>query len=249
MTGPLPDNSVESILLDIEGTTTPIDFVYQVLFPYARRELRRFLAQHLAGGGLRDELAGLWEEHREDERRGLGPPALGAHPGEAQADSVAAYLEWLMDRDRKATPLKSIQGQIWEEGYRAGQLCSEVFPDVPAAFARWQEQGREIGIYSSGSVLAQRLLFAHTSAGDLTGFIRHYFDTNVGAKTAPESYQRIAAAWRPAALILFVSDVTAELDAARSAGMGTALCVRPGNREAPDAAGHARIETFAAVFP
>jgi enolase-phosphatase E1 len=132
-----------------------------------------------------------------------------------------------MDRDRKSTGLKSLQGKIWEEGYRAGDLRGEVYPDVPPALERWRRQGTDIAIFSSGSVQAQRSLFGHTTAGDLTRFIRSYFDTTTGPKTAPESYLQIAAALdRPPSEVLFLSDVGAELDAASAAGMETALCVR-----------------------
>ena len=139
-----------------------------------------------------------------------------------------------MDRDRKSTALKSVQGLIWEEGYRDGDLLGEVFADVPAALARWRAQRIDTGIFSSGSVLAQQLLFRHSSAGDLTSVLRWHFDTTTGPKTDPESYRRIAATMGiPAARVLFVSDMTAELDAALRAGMQTRLALRPGNRPPP----------------
>src|SRR5262249_36184556 len=149
-------------------------------------------------------------------------------------NSAVVYLHWLIDIDRKSTPLKSLQGLIWQAGYASGELRSEIFDDVPPAFARWREQGTAIGIFSSGSVLAQKLLFAHTRAGDLTPFMQAYFDTNTGAKKEAESYRRIAAELRrPPREILFLSDVTAELDAAQTAEMQTALSVRPGNAAQP----------------
>jgi enolase-phosphatase E1 len=143
-----------------------------------------------------------------------------------------------MDRDRKSTGLKSLQGKIWEEGYRAGDLRSEVYPDVPPALEHWRRQGIDIAIFSSGSVQAQRSLFTNTAAGDLTRFIRAYFDTTTGPKTAPQSYARIAAALeRLPSEVFFLSDIGAELDAARTAGMRTALCVRtPG--ATPATGGH-----------
>ena len=132
-----------------------------------------------------------------------------------------------MDQDRKSTGLKSLQGKIWDEGYRSGELRGEVYPDVPVAFERWRRQRLEIAIFSSGSVQAQQLLFRNTASGDLTRFIRAYFDTTTGPKRDAESYGRIAAALgRNSSDVLFVSDVSAELDAARTAGMQTALCVR-----------------------
>jgi enolase-phosphatase E1 len=155
-----------------------------------------------------------------------------------------AYLHWLMDRDRKSTGLKSLQGKIWEDGYRAGELKSEVYPDVPPALERWRGQGIDIAIFSSGSVQAQRSLFRHTMSGDLTGFIRAYFDTTTGPKNNPESYGRIASSLEhPPSCVLFISDVATELDAARMSGMRTALCSRAA--ESPSSArAHPVIQTF-----
>jgi enolase-phosphatase E1 len=158
--------------------------------------------------------------------------------------SVSAYVHWLMDRDRKSTGLKSLQGKIWEEGYRSGTLRGEVYPDVPTALVRWRDQGKDIAIFSSGSVQAQRNLFANTTAGDLTRFIRAYFDTTTGPKTAAQSYARIASALeRSPSEVVFLSDVGAELDAAQAAGMQTALCVRT-PESPPGAGGHPVIRTF-----
>ena len=135
-----------------------------------------------------------------------------------------------MDQDRKSTGLKSLQGKIWEEGYRSGDLKGEVYPDVLPALERWRKEGIDIAIFSSGSVQAQRSLFRNSVAGDLTRFIKAYFDTTTGPKREPESYRRIAAALeRSPSEVLFVSDIGAELDAARAAGMQTALCVRTGS--------------------
>lgn len=157
--------------------------------------------------------------------------------------SVAAYVRWLIDRDRKSTGLKSLQGKMWEEGYRAGELLGVVFPDVPPALERWRRQGLDIAIFSSGSVQAQRDLFAHSTAGNLTRFIRAYFDTTTGPKTAAHSYARIAATLeRAPSEVLFLSDVGAELDAARAAGMQTALCIR--SPEVAPSSGHPVVHTF-----
>jgi enolase-phosphatase E1 len=144
-----------------------------------------------------------------------------------------------MDRDRKSPGLKRLQGQIWEIGYRAGELRGDVFPDTAPAIRRWRAQGIDVAIYSSGSVLAQRHLFESTPAGDLTGLIRAFFDTAVGPKTASDSYIRIAQALgHEPSRILFVSDVTAELSAARAAGFQVRLSVRPGNPSQADAAAY-----------
>jgi enolase-phosphatase E1 len=221
------------ILLDVEGTTTPISFVYDVLFPYARAHMADFLATQAATAELRADLETLARE-RSAEPAGSGAPAFD----NAAAEHIAqahAYLLWLMDRDRKSPALKSVQGRIWQAGYASSELKSLVFPDVPTAFARWRQQDRRIAIYSSGSVLAQQLLFAHTSYGDLTSSIDAYFDTAVGAKTQRESYTRIAASLHvDPASILFLSDATPELDAAAAAGVDVRLAVRLGNRPVSD---------------
>jgi enolase-phosphatase E1 len=239
----LREPPAQAILLDIEGTTTPIEFVYQVLFPYARAHVREFLEQHLTPE-VHADLARLRSEHAQDLQLGHMPPPWPEDIGELRLEPVEAYVHWLMDRDRKSTGLKSLQGKIWEAGYLSGALRGQLYPDVPLAFARWRRENRDICIFSSGSVLAQKLLFAHTEAGDLTAFIRAYFDTNVGPKAGAESYRRIARELQlPPTAIAFISDVAAELDAARAAGMQTALCVRPGRPE-PDTATHPIIHTF-----
>jgi enolase-phosphatase E1 len=238
-----------AVLLDIEGTTTPISFVYDVLFPYARKHAKRYLEEHISSPDVQPDVEELRRQHAVDLSEGLGPPALAGHSPEARIESLAAYIHWLMDRDRKLTPLKSLQGRIWEEGYKRGELFGEVFDDVPRALSLWNDQGKRVCIYSSGSVLAQHLLFAHTTSGDLTRFIQDYFDTNVGGKRDGESYRRIAASLgRAASEIVFVSDVAAELDAARSAGLLTVLCARPGNAPQPEPVAHPVIETFDEFF-
>lgn len=242
------NTTASCILLDIEGTTTPIDFVYRTLFPFARMHVKDYLARHWASADVQQDIAHLRAEQAADARQGLNPPVIHEGFDELQIKSVVAYIHWLMDRDRKSTPLKSLQGKIWEEGYRAGELLSQVFTDVPAAMKRWREQGMQICIYSSGSVLAQRLLFAHTAAGDLTSLISDYFDTTVGAKTESPSYRHIAANLRflPEEII-FVSDVIAELDAAHAAGLQGVLSLRPGNRPQPPSDSYKIIQSFAEI--
>ena len=225
-------HGVQAIVLDIEGTTTPIAFVHDVLFPFARAHLCEYLETPHDRDTLHESLRFLRDEWSDDVARGEKPPPWPAAQGGERA--AAPYIEWLMDRDRKSRGLKLLQGRIWEDGYRAGLLKGEVFSDVPPALARWRAARIDIAIYSSGSELAQRLIFGATPHGDLIPFISRFFDTAVGAKISPESYRTIAAGLGcvPDGM-LFVSDVTTELDAARSAGCQVLLCVRPGNRPQP----------------
>ena len=240
MTFSLSALNIRGILLDIEGTTTPIAFVHDVLFPFARARVRDYLANHSTSAEVLHDLARLREEHARDVAQQLDPPASGVlHADYAELDAIVAYIHWLMDHDRKSTGLKSLQGKIWEQGYRDGELKAEVFSDVPSALRRWHRTGLRVAIFSSGSVLAQKLLFAHTGAGDLKGFLDAYFDTTTGPKTESESFRRISSELKldPRQLV-FISDVTAELDAANDAGMHSLLCIRPGNL--PQKAAHNR---------
>jgi len=215
--------SARAILLDIEGTTTPITFVKDVLFPFARSNAASFLAAHRQEPEVQADLALLADERRRESGEGV-PPGESSDP--------LPFLFWLMDRDRKSTALKALQGRIWRDGYESGALVSEVYPDVVPALARFRAAGIGVSIYSSGSVLAQRLLFAHTNGGDLRPYLSAYFDTTTGGKKEPASYTRIALKLGLApGQILFVSDAAEELDAAEQAGMEVALCVRPGTPE------------------
>jgi enolase-phosphatase E1 len=228
---------MKAILLDIEGTTTPIDFVHKTLFPFARERVADYVREHL--DELQPEIAQLTGER-------LNEPRFSAPFRVNSPDSIAAFLKFLIDDDRKSTPLKSIQGKIWQAGYKSGELRSVVFDDVPTAFERWEEDGKTVAIYSSGSVLAQKLLFQHTNHGDLTPYISHYFDTNAGPKRDAASYSSIARELNlDPAEVLFVSDITAELDAARTAVMQTALSIRPGNASVPEPNDHHAVTNLA----
>jgi enolase-phosphatase E1 len=241
----LAAEGIRGVLLDIEGTTTPIAFVHEVLFSYARSQVRRFLLEHFASAEVLADLQQLREEHDLDVKQNLQPPALVEGPRDAAVNSLAAYASWLIDRDRKSPGLKSLQGKIWQQGYSDGSLKAELFADVRPALERWRRAGLKISIFSSGSSLAQKLLFAHTAAGDLSGLIDNYFDTTVGSKTEAASYRRIVSALRlPAQNLLFISDVVPELDAAAAAGMRTLLCVRPGNRPQPFTERYRKIRDF-----
>jgi enolase-phosphatase E1 len=234
--------SAQGILLDIEGTTTPIAFVHDVLFSYARAHVRNFLTDNFDSQEVRADIALLRGEHSEDVSKNRNPPSLD---GESEIESIATYVEWLIAEDRKSTGLKSLQGKIWRQGYLKGDLKSQVFADVRPALERWHARGLNISIFSSGSVLAQQLLFAHTEAGDLTRFIDNYFDTQVGKKGAAKSYRDIAAvlSLRPSQII-FISDVVAELQAANESGMRTLLSIRPGNPLQNDAGRFTAIHSF-----
>ena len=233
-------------LLDVEGTISPVSLVSEQLFPYARKHLRAYLQEHWNEPDTQADLGLLAEENRaeKDEKQILhfvqDDKSLGL-------DAALSYLLWLMDRDRKSTALKSLQGRIWKSGYEAGELVGTVFPDVAEAFARWSKTAK-VAIYSSGSVEAQKLIFRHSSAGDLTPFITAYFDTRTGAKTSSDSYRAIAAAMGVATgEILFVSDLLRELDPAREAGCMTRLSVREGNAPVPDSCGHIAVSSLGEI--
>lgn len=234
MTVSLGALQTRALLLDIEGTTTPIEFVYEVLFPYARSHAAEYLARHQDSADCRNAVA-----------------LLRTETDVAQDSSPAQMVFSLMDRDRKSPGLKLLQGLIWEDGYKSGELRGQVYPDVAPALERWRARSLGIYIYSSGSVLAQQLLFGSTAGGDLTEFLGGYFDTGVGPKTSPDSYRVISERIQVApSKTLFVSDVVQELDAALSAGLRTALCVRGradliGSAPHPQAVGtHPVIRSF-----
>jgi len=244
---------IRAVLLDIEGTTTPMAFVHEVLFSYARSQVGNYLAEHFDSPDTVADLAKLRQEQAIDAKQGLEPPALdnedrnepGTRARDAEVQSLVTYVHWLIDRDRKSTGLKSLQGKIWRQGYLDRTLKAPLFEDVAPALERWHRAGLKISIFSSGSSLAQQLLFAHTEAGDVTRFIDNYFDTTSGSKTTIESYRQIASSLRlPAQEILFISDVSAELEAASAAGMQTLLCVRPGNRPQAVTGQHQIAHTF-----
>ncbi len=198
-----PQPVLSAVLMDIEGTTTSVAFVHDVLFPYARDRLPAFCAAHPDDAALA-------------EVRRLKP----------ETPTLTALLDW-MARDEKITPLKDIQGRIWADGYRRGELVAEIYPDVPPALRRWVKAGLRLYVYSSGSVAAQKLLFGHTPAGDLTPLFQGFFDTNSGGKREAGSYRGIArGANVPPAECLFLSDIEAELDAAAAAGLMTCQLVR-----------------------
>lgn len=224
---------VRGVLLDIEGTTSAVSYVYDVLFPYARARLAEFLALHGADPEVRQARAQVEAD-------------AGAKFTDERA--LVAHLHDLMTRDVKATGLKALQGLIWARGYAAGELRSHVFADVPPALAGWNQAGLDVRIYSSGSSTAQQVFFAHTEYGDLTPWLRGHYDTTMGPKQAAASYTQIAAQFGLAPrTIVFLSDVSAELDAAAAVGMLTVLVTRPGNKSVPTSE-HAVITNFAELL-
>lgn len=222
---------IKAILTDIEGTTSAVSFVFDVLFPYAREHLPAFVRNHSAEPTVAEQIAAVRRES-----------------GEPDADIervVEILLEWIA-ADRKATSLKALQGMVWAQGYRAGRLKGHVYPDAVQALRRWHEQGYALYVYSSGSVQAQKLIFGCAEVGDLTPLFSGYFDTGSGHKREMDSYVRIAASiGLSAGEILFLSDVVEELDAARQAGMHTCGLVREGGT----LAGHEVVESFDAIEP
>jgi enolase-phosphatase E1 len=237
------------ILLDVEGTTTPIAFVYEVLFPYASRKLEPFLCKHFQDSDIQSLIEEFEAQRQLDERQRLQPPSWSNDPDEARLCSTVAYAQWLIAKDSKCTPLKSLQGKIWQEGFTTGELLGQVYPDVPPAFARWRRQKRDICIYSSGSVLAQQLLFRTVVSGDLTSEIAGFFDTRMGIKTHSDSYKKIATSLgRTPCEFLFISDALKEVEAAQSAAMQALLCDRAGSPTSP-LPGRKVIRNFDEVFP
>jgi enolase-phosphatase E1 len=231
---PLPEG-IAGVLVDIEGTTTSISFVYDVLFPYAAERLEAVCARPDPEPELAEALALLRREYEEEAARGIALPPFG---------NGAPYARRLMAEDRTSTGLKLLQGLIWEEGYRSGALRGHVFPDVPGALAAWRDRGLRLRIFSSGSVRAQKLLFGCSEHGDLTPFFEGFHDTTTGPKREASSYTAIAQAYGlPPREVLFLSDVREELDAAATAGMRTGLLVRPGNRPA-EPGGHEVYRSF-----
>ncbi|MEH6365879.1 MAG: acireductone synthase [Pseudomonas marincola] len=220
---------VKAILTDIEGTTSAVSFVFDVLFPYAVEHLPAFVLEHAD----EPQVAQLLDAVREDS-------------AEPEADTIRVIeilLQWIAD-DRKATPLKALQGMIWQQGYANGQLKGHVYPDAVEALKRWNQQGYALYVYSSGSIQAQKLIFGCSEAGDLSPLFSGYFDTTSGPKREVGSYQRIAEAiGLPADAIVFLSDVVEELDAAQQAGMQTIGLVREGG----ELAGHECVASFALI--
>jgi enolase-phosphatase E1 len=202
---------IKAIVTDIEGTTTALSFVKDVLFPYARAQIPGFVKQHRQEASIGQLLADTCSE------AGIDFNAENA---------ISQLIEWI-DQDRKITPLKALQGLIWEAGYKQGDFKGHVYRDAFDKLTGWHEQGIALYVYSSGSVLAQKLLFGYSDFGDLTPLFSGFFDTNIGGKKETDSYRKIAAAiGLPPENILFLSDIEEELDAAKASGFQTYWLIR-----------------------
>jgi enolase-phosphatase E1 len=221
---------IKAIVTDIEGTTSSLSFVKDVLFPYARAQMGEFIQQHA------DEpaIAALIEDVRREAGEDLS------------LEGVIQTLEQWIDADKKITPLKALQGLLWETGYQQGDFKGHIYSDAKQQLEQWHQQGIKLYVYSSGSVHAQKLLFGYTEYGDLNYLFNGYFDTRIGAKIEPESYRHIAEAIKlPANEILFLSDVKPELDAAKVADMQTTWLVRDSDLD-PQAP-HSQVKDFSAI--
>jgi len=219
----------QAILTDIEGTTSSISFVKDVLFPYAREHIAEFVKMQ---GGDRDVRKLL------DEARAIAGGGLD------EAGLIETLVRWI-DEDRKTTPLKSLQGLIWEHGYQHGDFHGHIYEDAARRLREWKNQGLRLYVFSSGSVYAQKLLFGHTQFGDLTSLFSGYFDTVIGAKQEPDSYRKIVAMiGLEASEVLFLSDIEAELDAARAAGLATLKLLRDAGLPP---SGHPQVSSFDAI--
>ncbi|MHB8622039.1 MAG: acireductone synthase [Sulfuricaulis sp.] len=218
---------ISAIVTDIEGTTSSLSFVHDVLFPFARERLADFVRRSANDTAVRQRL---------DEVRQMAGASLSN-------DAVVTQLLRWIDEDQKITPLKALQGMIWEQGYKNGDFKGHVYEDAARRLRQWHTAGIRLYVYSSGSVAAQQLLFAHTVYGDLTPLFSGYFDTTTGGKRELTSYRKIAESTHTAtSAMLFLSDIREELDAARAAGMKTGWLVRA-NTVDPQAA-HPQIRSF-----
>lgn len=211
--------SIQYCLLDIEGTTTDIDFVSQVLFPYAAKHMEQFIKENQDSPDVQHCLNATQATVKDESNRDL-----------SDEETVAVLLQWIED-DRKHTALKQLQGMIWKTGYYNADYEAHVYPDVPEVLKEWQSRGLQTGIYSSGSVEAQKLLFLHTSYGDLTSYLSHYFDTRIGHKKDAAAYKTISQKLAcPPQQIMFFSDSVEELQAAENVGFNVLHVIRDASK-------------------
>ncbi|ELR99657.1 acireductone synthase [Gloeocapsa sp. PCC 73106] len=222
---------IRAIVTDIEGTTSSLSFVKDILFPYARAKIGPYLRANRENQAIQEQLDGV--------------RSITNKPNLSLEEIISQLIQWI-DEDQKITPLKTIQGLLWEEGYQRGDYQGHIYPDAVTMLRKWYQDNIPLYVYSSGSVYAQKLLFAHTAYGDLTSLFQGYFDTKIGAKTETESYDKIAQTLNiPPGQILFLSDRLEELDAAKQAGFQTRWLVREGLNELEGS--HEQVKDFSLI--
>lgn len=242
---------VRHVLLDIEGTTCPVRFVSETLFPYAAERMASFLEARREDDTVQALVAQVAQAWRDD-RHPAAQALLQVAPQNASpSDRVLPYLRWLIEEDRKLTALKDLQGLVWEEGYASGALQGPLYPDVAPALRRWRNAGLGLAVYSSGSVRSQRLIYGHSNAGDLRELFQHWFDTRIGSKQESASYRQIVTCLGvPAGSVLFISDSISELKAAAASGLAVLLCDRDDSLAGqPDVEEFSVIESFEGLDP
>lgn len=224
---------IKAIITDVEGTTTSISFVHNTLFPYAKERLKQFITENLSNEIVRDCLYKTKETAMVEDQRYIN-----------DQESIELLLKWITE-DRKHPALKTLQGLIWDVGYRSGEIKGHAYPDVKPALEEWKNEDILLGVYSSGSVQAQHLIFEFNIAGNLKNYFSAFFDTKIGHKREIHSYEAIASELKiPSNQILFLSDIKEELDAARAAGMKTIQLVRQDDVIIGD---HATVKDFSEI--
>lgn len=224
---------VQTVILDIEGTTTPISFVKEKLFPYVKENVKSYLESHWDEEECKEDIEALRTlatEDKEGKIEGVVEIPAKDEDKKKQVEAIVASVEWLMEKDRKSTALKQLQGHMWREAYKTGAVQGEVYADVVPALKQWKADGKKVCVYSSGSVEAQKLLFGYSTKGDLTEYFSDYYDTTTGAKQEKESYVKIAEKTesKPEET-LFYTDIVKEAAAAAEAGYKVCLVEREGN--------------------
>ena len=232
--------NADVVLLDIEGTTSSISFVHEVMFPFARKRVPDFVNSHWESDQLNECVELLAKDLGEDSVTTW----LNGDTASNQKTVIDAVVD-MIDNDVKATGLKQLQGIIWKDGFHSGELVAHLYDDTAPSLEKWKALGLDLRIYSSGSIAAQKLFFGHSVAGDLLQLFSAHYDTTTGPKKEAESYRKIVAdVGVEANRIVFVSDVPAELDAAAEAGLQTVLSIRPGNAVVEDDTKYYSVESF-----
>ncbi|XP_017044326.1 enolase-phosphatase E1 [Drosophila ficusphila] len=228
---PTSERVAKVVLVDIEGTTTSISFVHDVLFPFAKENVEKFLKESWENEDTKQIVKDLQQVPQFTDYK----TTLSAPSTEVDVGLITDFVRYLIDKDLKVTPMKTLQGLIWAQGYASGELKGHVYEDVPAAFQTWSAAGLRICVYSSGSVAAQKLIFGHSIAGNLQTHLSAHFDTHVGHKQEQKSYENIAnELGEEPQQILFLTDIPGEAAAARSAGLQAIILQRPGNAALTD---------------